>query len=111
MKARSQTNAHLDPVGTQIGGYTVIERTTSTDQVVAGVAWAVTVLVYVVAGLFLLHGAWKGAIFIAEVACGLSAYAAVRHLKCYAVRICGLVRRVDQRVAGREAEVPLQRIH
>ena len=89
----------------------MIERTTSTDQVIAGSLWALVVLLYISAGLLLLHGSGLAGVLVAEIACGVSAYAAVRHLRVYAVRACELVRRVDKRLAGREAEVPLQRIH
>lgn len=88
----------------------MIERTTSTDQVIAGALWAGVALLYISAGLLLLHGSGLAGVLVAEIACGVSAYAAVRHLRCYAVRACELVRRLDDRIASREAEVPLQRI-
>ena len=90
----------------------MIERTTSTDTVVAGALWAVTVLIYLTAGLLVLAGRWQAGIFVAEVACGASAYAAVRTIRCYAVRLCGLVRRLDRRGEFTDPPpVPLQRIH
>ena len=90
----------------------MIERTTSLDQVIAVALWSAVALLYVTAGILILHGEGYAGIFVAEVACGLSAYAAVRHLKSYAVRACELVRRLDDRIASRErAEVPVQRVH
>ena len=86
----------------------MIERTTSVDQVWTWVAVAVTVGLYVASAVLMLVGHWLVAIFIAEVACGVSAYAAVRAIKSYAVRLCELIRRCS----GGEspAPVPLQRV-
>ena len=89
----------------------MIERTTSTDQVIAGAVWAATALLYIVAGTMMFTGHGFGGILVAEVACGVSAYAAVRTIRCYAVRACELARRIDAKIPSREAEVPLQRIH
>lgn len=89
----------------------MIERTTSTDLVVAGALWATVALLYVAAGILVLAGHPYKGILVAEIACGVSAYAAVRTIRCYAVRMCELVRRLDDRIAGREREIPLQRIH
>lgn len=89
----------------------MIERTTSTNLVVAGVAWAAVVFLYLAAGLLVLTDYPYKGILVAEVACGVSAYAAVRTIRCYAVRMCELVRRLDDRIAGRDREIPLQRIH
>ena len=91
----------------------MIDSTISTNQVATAVAWTVVAVLYVVAGGFMLSGYWQAAIFIAEVACGVSAYAAVRHLRCYAARICDLIRRSDRRAGDLDGPppVPLQRIH
>ena len=68
-------------------------RTIEMNRVVAGVAWAFTAGLFVVAGVLMVVGHWMAAIFLAEVACGVSAYAAVRHIRVYAARI---LRRIDE---------------
>lgn len=89
----------------------MFERSTSTDTVVAGVTWAVVVGLYIIAGGILALGELGLAILVAEVACGVSAYAAVRHIRCYVVRMCELLRRIDARRQEPDPSVPLQRIH
>ena len=89
----------------------MIERTVSSAQVSCGVAWSVTVLLYATAGAIMLLGNWLAAIFIAEVACGVSAFAAVQHLRTYAMRIC---HRIDETALERDVArltgVPGQRV-
>lgn len=90
----------------------MIERTTNLDAVISGIFWTAVVMLYAVAAMLMLYGAPHAGIIVAEIACGVSAYAAVRHIKIYAVRGCELLRRVDARIeSGRHSEVPLQRIH
>lgn len=61
----------------------MLEKQVSTNYVIAAAAWIVTVALYAAAGGLMVSGQWRLAIFIAEVACGSAAYAAVRHLRCY----------------------------
>lgn len=89
-------------------GFCVIDRTTSIDRVVAAAAWIIVCLLYAIAGVLMLVGHWKPAVFVAEVACGVATYAAARTLRCYAVRICELIRNSSRDSDG---AVPLQRIH
>lgn len=67
----------------------------SRGVVVAGVWWAVTALMLLVAWAVWVIGGQTHiftAVLIAETACVFSAVAAVAHLRCYAARICRLVR-------------------
>ena len=90
----------------------MIERMTSTDTVIAAVLWAVCGLLYIVAAGFMFSGHGFGGILVAEVACGVSAYAAVRTIRCYAIRAC---RKIDdlalERDVARLTRVPGQRVH
>lgn len=91
----------------------MIERTTSVDQVWTWGAVVATIGLYCISAGLMILGHWLPAIFVAEVACGVSAYAAVRAIKCYAVRLCELIRRCDGRLSDREPTppVPFQRVH
>lgn len=89
----------------------MVERTTSTDKVIAGFLWLTVANLYIAAGVLMLLDRWLVAILVAEMACGVSAYAAVRHLRCYHIRVCELLRRVDSHIQGEDARPPLQRIH
>ena len=89
----------------------MIERQVSTNSVVRNTAWAATIALYLAAGAVMLIGHWQGAIFIAEVACGASAYAAVRHLRCYASRICDKIDETAlERDIARVTTLPPQRV-
>lgn len=83
----------------------------SANQVWTGVAVAATVGLYCASAGLMFVGHWLPAIFIAEVACGVSAYAAVRAVKCYAARLC---RKIDdialERDVARLTGVPGQRV-
>lgn len=68
------------------------ERTTSTDMVVAGIAWTVVVLLLTSGWLLLGAGNWQVGLMLGLTACAASAFAAVRHIRCYTVRLCALVR-------------------
>lgn len=90
----------------------MIERQVSSNSVARNAAWAATVVLYLVAGVVMLTGHWLAAIFIAEVACGVAAYAAVRHLRCYAARICHKIDETAlERDVARLTGVPAQRVH
>ena len=67
----------------------------SRGVVMAAVAWAMTALVLFMAWCYWALGSADNihfAILIAETACVLSALAAVLHIRCYAARICRLIR-------------------
>lgn len=65
----------------------------SKEKVAANVMWAVVVGLMVTAwGVMLLTSHWRIAGMFAATSCATSAYAAVLHLRCYAVRLAGLVR-------------------
>jgi len=63
-------------------------RTVTTNGVVAACGWLLTAGLLLVALVVMLSGHWKASILIAETACCASAWAAVRHLRCYAAEIC-----------------------
>lgn len=79
-------------------------RTTSTDFALACGAWAATVLTFLAAALVLILGGGRWGIYVAEVGCGLSALAAVVHIRYYSARLSELVRNM-----GRE-EIPASRL-
>lgn len=67
----------------------------SRGVVMAAAAWLATTLLLLMAWAAWILGEEKHiyfAILVAETACVLSAVAAVLHLRCYAARICRLVR-------------------
>ena len=89
----------------------MIERIVSRDAVMAYTLWAVTVLTFICAGIVLAHDHLAWGVFIAEVACGISAFAAVMHIRCYAIRACELIRSYAAPSPDPESRVPLQRVH
>ena len=86
-------------------------RTVSTNSVVAACGWAATAGLLLTAGAVMLTGHWKVAILIAETACCTSAWAAVRHLRCYAAEICRKIQQAHELDADirRLTAVPGQR--
>ena len=92
----------------------MIERQIGTSSVIAGAAWTVTVALYVIAALLMLSGRWKAAILVAEIACGASPAAAVRHIRCYAATICAKIDEIAlerdvARILPRQSERPVRR--
>lgn len=90
----------------------IYDRKIDRDAVSTGVAWSVTVLAYAVAVTLFVADHWKVALLVAEIACGLSAFAAVRHLRWTAGAFaCHLQGAFELgRDAGRLEAVPDQRI-
>lgn len=90
----------------------MIERIISRDAVMAYTLWAVTVLTFICAGVVLAHDHLAWGVFLAEVACGISAFAAVMHIRFYAVRACELIRNIVRPCEPEPTlNVPLQRVH
>lgn len=87
-------------------------RKIDTDAVSTGVAWSITVLTYGTAVVLFSIDHWKVALLVAEIACGLSAFAAVRHLRWTAGAFaCHLQGAFELgRDAGRLEAVPDQRV-
>jgi hypothetical protein len=70
----------------------VVERTTNMDTVIAGVLWAAVVGILLCAVGLMAGGLWQPAVLVAAGACALSAFAAVRSVRCDSIRICELIR-------------------
>jgi hypothetical protein len=90
----------------------VIERTANQDLVVAVSLWVgVGALLAVAATLMALRHI-DAALLVGDIALALSAFAAVRHVRYYAVRICELLRRVNRidESPTEEPSLPLQRV-
>jgi hypothetical protein len=90
----------------------MLERTTSTNIVIAAALWTSTAALLIVAAIVMLGGYWKISLLVAEAACCLSAFAAVRHVRCYASKIC---RRIDDAALDRDvsrvmSSIPRQKI-
>ena len=76
----------------------------------AMLGWSVVVGLMAIAwGVMLLTGHWRIAGMFAATSCATSAYAAVLHLRCYAVRIAGLVRAMNS-VQHDDRPAPLRRL-
>lgn len=75
----------------------MIEDYVSKEKMHASVAWAVVVGLMAIGWSVMLATPeyWKVAGMFAATSCATSAYAAVLHLRCYAVRIAGLVRAIN----------------
>lgn len=89
----------------------MIDQYVSKEKMNAGIAWAIVVGLMTVAwGVMLLApGHWQIAGMFAATACATSAYAAVLHLRCYAVRIAGLVRAMGS-VQSEDRPRPVRRL-
>ena len=89
----------------------MIDQYVSKEKMNAGIAWALVVGLMMVAwGVMLLApDHWHIAGMFAATSCALSAYAAVLHLRCYAVRLAGLVRAMGS-VQREDGPSPLRRL-
>lgn len=71
----------------------MIDEYVNRGNVNAGVAWAVVVALMVTGWVVILTTPhWQVGGMFAAMACASSALAAVLHIRCYAVRLAGLVR-------------------
>ena len=88
-------------VGSQNDGemVSVIDEYVNKGKVAACTAWAWVVGLMLSAWAVMIVGlehdhAWKFAGMLAATACALASFASVMHVRCYAVRVAGLVRAV-----------------
>lgn len=86
------------------------DRSTSTYAVVAWSLWALTALLFITGFTVLALGGGRWGIFVAEVACGVSAFAAVMHIRYYAARGFDLIRACTRRPEAPE-QATLHRVH
>lgn len=80
----------------------------SRGVVVTAAAWLATGMLLLVAWLAWAMGPVENvhfAVLVAETACVVSAVAAVAHLRCYAARICRLIRVTSALERPHDAEV------
>lgn len=88
------------------------ERMASLNGVIAGATWLATGGLLAVAAGLMMAGYWKASLLVAEAACCTSAYAAVRHIRCYASAVCRKIEDRDE-LAGdirRLSSLPPQRV-
>lgn len=91
----------------------MIERTANQDLVIAVALWVGVGALLSVAGVLMALGHVDPALLLGDIALAFSAFAAVRHVRYYAVRICELMRRVHRLddLPDEEPSLPLQRVH
>lgn len=90
----------------------MIDEYVDKGKVAACTAWGWVVGLMLGAWAVMVLGegdAWKYAGMLAASSCALSAYAAVLHLRCYAVRLAGLVRSINS-VHHEDAPAPVRRL-
>lgn len=66
----------------------------SNTVVIACVLWACVALLMIAAWIALALGDWQVALLTSQFACVVSATAVVAHIRIYAVRISGIIRRL-----------------
>lgn len=72
----------------------MIERQVSIDSAWTWLLWLVVGLLECMGWGLTIAGHWKIGSMFSFTGCALSAYAAVRHVRCYMVRLASLIRAV-----------------
>lgn len=70
------------------------ESTISTSRVIASTLWTWVVVLMAAAWIIILWAPqhWPTAMMLAATSCASSGIAAVMHVRCYAIRMCTLIR-------------------